>query len=318
MQTRKLGNSELNLTVIGFGTWAIGGGDWAYGWGAQDDKQSVAAIQKAVELGINWIDTAAIYGLGHAEKIVGEAVRACSTKPLIATKCGLTWNSKKKIKPRLKKESVTAEVEDSLKRLDLDTIDLYQIHWPNPEPEIEEAWETIARLIEQGKIRYAGVSNFNVEQLKRAQKIHPVTSLQPPYSMIKRKIEKEVLPYCSEQNIGIVAYSPMQKGILTDKFTREFVDHLPSDDHRVYDNEFKEPRLSLNIHLVEQLKNIAKNYEASVAQLALAWVLVHPEITSAIVGTRKPEQIEDTVKAEELKISPEDLKQIDAFLNKKA
>jgi aryl-alcohol dehydrogenase-like predicted oxidoreductase len=318
MKTKRLGNSELQLTVIGFGTWAIGGAGWAYSWGAQDDKQSVAAILKGLESGINWIDTAPVYGLGHAEEIVGKALKLCAAKPIIATKCGMTWNANNKIKFSLKKDSIVREVEASLKRLDVDAIDLYQIHWPNPETEIEEGWEAIAGLVAQGKVRYAGVSNFSVAQLERARKIHPITSLQPPYSMLKREIEQAILPYCAEHHIGVVAYSPMQKGILTDKFTRAHVESLPADDHRVRDNDFKEPGLSANLKLAAQLREIAQDHRVSAAQLALAWVLARPEVTAAIVGARKPDQIAETVQAESLILRKEDFSKIAAILKQRS
>jgi len=314
MRTRKLGWTDLNLTVVGLGTWAIGGGGWKYGWGPQDDRESKAAILRALELGINWIDTAPVYGLGHAEEIVGETLKELSDRPIIATKCGRAWDKDGNIFGRLKGESIRAEVEASLRRLKVDVIDLYQIHWPDPDEDIEEAWGTIADLVREGKVRYAGVSNFNVEQLRRIQPIHPVASLQPPYSMLRRDVEEELLGYCAEKDIGVIVYSPMQKGLLTGKFSRERVRSLPEDDHRRGDPNFQEPRLSINLKLVEGLRAIAEKRGRTVAQLAIAWVLRRPEVTAAIVGARRPSQIEETAPAGDWALSEEDIAAIDALL----
>ena len=251
MKTRPLGKTGLQLTTIGLGTWAMGGGDWAFGWGPQDDEQSIRTIHRALDLGINWIDTAAVYGLGHCEEVVGRALRGLSQRPLIATKCERCWDDQGRIVTRLKRASVRAELEDSLRRLGVEVIDLYQIHWPQPDEDIEEAWGTIAELIREGKVRYGGVSNFNVDQLRRIQPMHPVASLQPPYSMLVRGVEAELLPYCGEHGIGVIVYSPMQKGLLTGKVTREWVAGLPADDHRRSDPQFQEPRLIANLALVE-------------------------------------------------------------------
>jgi aryl-alcohol dehydrogenase-like predicted oxidoreductase len=297
MKTKKLGWTELELTTIGLGTWAIGGGGWAYAWGPQDDQASIQAIHRALDLGINWIDTAAAYGLGHAEEIVGQAVAGLRQRPFIATKCGRSWNDKGQLVPLLKRKVILAEVEASLRRLKLDVIDLYQVHWPEPDADIEEAWTAIAECVKAGKIRYAGVSNFSVAQLQRVQPIHPVASLQPPYSMLARRAEQELLPYCAAQRIGVVAYSPMQKGLLTGKITRDRVRQLPPDDHRRRDSEFQEPLLSANLQLVEDLQSLASKHGRTVAQLAIAWVLRRPEVTSAIVGARHPSQVEEIVGA---------------------
>jgi aryl-alcohol dehydrogenase-like predicted oxidoreductase len=297
MKTKKLGWTELELTTIGLGTWAIGGGGWAYAWGPQDDQASIQAIHRALDLGINWIDTAAAYGLGHAEEIVGQAVAGLRQRPLIATKCGRSWNDKGQLVPSLKRKVILAEVEASLRRLKLDVIDLYQVHWPEPDADIEEAWTAIAECVKAGKIRYAGVSNFSVAQLQRVQPIHPVASLQPPYSMLARRAEQELLPYCAAQRIGVVAYSPMQKGLLTGKITRDRVRQLPPDDHRRRDSEFQEPLLSANLQLVEDLQSLASKHGRTVAQLAIAWVLRRPDVTSAIVGARHPSQVEEIVGA---------------------
>jgi aryl-alcohol dehydrogenase-like predicted oxidoreductase len=313
MQTRKLGWTDLNLTTIGYGSWALGGGDWVWSWGPQDDKLSVDTILRAMELGINWIDTAPVYGLGHSEEVVGQALKKLSKRPILATKCGQVWDSSKKVFGRLKKESVRAEFEASLRRLDVDTVDLYQIHWPDPDADIEEGWSVLSDLVKEGKIRYIGVSNFSVEQLKRIQPIHRVASLQPPYSMLKRGIEKDLLDYCAANQIGVVVYSPMQKGLLTDKI-QERLGHLTADDHRLGDPDFKAPLLKVHLELLEQLRPIAARNGKSVAQLAIAWVLRRPEVTSAIVGARTPAQIEETVAAGDWVLSKEDIQLLDKFL----
>ena len=307
MQTRKLGYSDLNITNIGLGTWAIGGGGWKFAWGPQDDKESITAIRKAIDVGINWIDTAALYGLGHSEEIVGKAVKDMKEKPIIATKCCRCWDEKRKIFNSLKKDSIRSEVEASLKRLRVDVIDLYQIHHPSPDEEIEEGWDTIAMLIKEGKIRYGGVSNFSIEQLKRIQPIHPVASLQPPYSMLEREVEDELLSYCEKNNIGVICYSPMQRGLLTGKFSKERVQNLPKDDHRRKNIQFQEPQLSKNLKLVESLKPIAAKNNITLAQLVLAWVLRRKEVTAAIVGARSQSQIQETAAAGDVKLTRDDI-----------
>ena len=316
MQTRRLGYSDLNITNIGLGTWAIGGGGWKFAWGPQDDKESIAAIHKAVDIGINWIDTAALYGLGHSEIVVGRAIKEMKEKPVIATKCCRRWDEKRRIFNSLKKDSVRSEVEASLNRLKIDVIDLYQIHHPSPDEEIEEGWETIATLIKEGKIRYGGVSNFSVEQLKRIQPIHPVASLQPPYSMLERDVEDELLDYCEKNNIGIVCYSPMYRGLLTGKFSKERVSSLPNDDHRRKNIQFQEPQLSANLELVESLRPIAEKNNITLAQLAVAWVLRRMEVTSAIVGARSQSQIQETAAAGDVKLSENDIEIIEGLLNR--
>ena len=317
MKTRKLGWTDLNISTIGLGTWAIGGGEWKFSWGPQDDRDSISTIHRAIDLGINWIDTAAVYGLGHSEEIVGKAIRGLRDKPIIATKCERVWDKDGNIFGRLKKESVRAEADASLERLRIEVIDLYQIHWPEPDEDIEEAWETIGDLIKEGKVRYGGVSNFSLEQLKRVQAIRPVASLQPPYSMLERNLEKEFLDYCSANNIGVITYSPMQKGLLTGKFTRERVESLPIDDHRRRDPRFQEPELSANLELVEDLRSIAEKRGKTVAQLAIAWVLRRPEVTAALVGARRPSQIEETVAAGDWQIHKDDIEAIEALLVKR-
>jgi aryl-alcohol dehydrogenase-like predicted oxidoreductase len=317
MQRRKLGYTDLNLTVVGLGTWAIGGGHWEFGWGPQDDADSIAAIRRALELGVNWIDTAAAYGLGHSEEIVGEAIKGRRDQVIVATKCGLVWDdpSTGRIHNRLKRWSVRQEAEDSLRRLGIEVIDLYQIHWPIPDKDIEAAWTEIAMLIEEGKIRYAGVSNFDVGQIERVQAIHPVASLQPPYNMLERQIEHEVLSYCSAKGIGVVAYSPMASGLLTGKYTRGKIAALPAEDWRRQRNvHFQEPELSANLELVQKLRHIAGQHNRPLSQLAVAWVLCCPEVTSAIVGARRPGQIEDVAPAAEWRLTDEQISAIKALL----
>ena len=316
MRARKLGWTDIELTAVGLGTWAMGGSGWQFSWGPQDDEESIATIRYSLEIGINWIDTAAVYGLGHSEEIVGRAIEGLRDRPIIATKCGRAWDEKGDLYGLLKREKIRSEIESSLKKLKLDVIDLYQIHWPNPEEDIEEAWGTVADLVKEGKVRYGGVSNFNGAQLKRIQTIHPVASLQPPYSMLRRDIEDELLSYCAENNIGVIVYSPMQKGLLTGKFSKERVQNLPESDHRHRDPLFQEPRLDANLELVEQLRKIAGKSGRTVAQLAIAWVLRRPEVTSAIVGARHPSQIEETAAAGDWILSEEDIAAIDALLEK--
>ena len=313
MRTRKLGYTDLKLTTVGLGTWAIGG-PWQFGWGPQDDDEAIAAILASLETGINWIDTAPVYGLGHSEELVGKALKKTSQKPIIATKCSLLWNDKREKVSCLKAQSIRRECHASLERLGIETIDLYQIHWPEPEEDIEQAWEEMARLAEEGKIRYLGVSNFNVEQIKRLQKIHPVASLQPPYSMLHREVEDELLAYCAQNDIGVVAYSPMQRGLLTGKFSPERIASLPLDDHRRKNPDFHEPQFTATLKLVEQLKPVAERNDKTLAQLSISWVLRRPEVTSAIVGARKPEQILETAPASDWDLNDEDIEQIEQLL----
>jgi aryl-alcohol dehydrogenase-like predicted oxidoreductase len=313
MQTRQLGNSDMVITRIGYGAWAIGGGDWAHGWGDQDDNESIAAIQHALDSGINWIDTAAVYGLGHSEEVVAKALKGRVSRPYIFTKCSLVWGDDRKIVNNMKADSVRQEVEDSLRRLQVDVIDLYQIHWPNPDPQIEEGWAEMAKLQQEGKLRWIGVSNFDVEQMKRAQSIAPITSLQPPYSMIKRDVEKEILPYCLQQGIGVIVYSPMQAGLLTGAMTRERAANLPDNDWRKSDEEFTEPRLSRNLQLVDIVKDIANQHGCTPAEVAIAWTLKNPAVTAAIVGARRPDQIDGFIRAAEVELTDADMARIDEF-----
>jgi aryl-alcohol dehydrogenase-like predicted oxidoreductase len=314
MQTMKLGNTDMEFTRIGLGTWAIGGSGWQYSWGPQDDKDSIATIIRAVELGINWIDTAAIYGLGHSEEIVGQALKSVSHKPFIATKCGRGGRPDGTIYPNLSRQNVQKECEASLKRLGVEAIDLYQIHWPEPDNKVEEAWEAMARLLKQGKVRHIGVSNFSLQQLQRIQRIHPVASLQPPYSMLKREVEKDLLDYCKTHHIGVLAYSPMGRGLLTGTWTKERTAQLAADDHRRGVPDFIEPRLSVNLELVEKLEALAVRNNRTVAEFAIAWVLRNKKVTAAIVGSRSPAQIEATLKAGNWQLSEDDIKEVRSLL----
>ncbi len=319
MQTRQLGFTDLHLTTIGLGTWAIGGGGWQWGWGPQEDTDSIQALRRGLELGINWIDTAAAYGLGHSEEMVGRAIAGRRHEVLIATKCGLVWDEgHTDVYGRLTAKSVRAECEASLKRFNIEVIDLYQIHWPHDNAHVEEGWSTIADLIKEGKVRYGGVSNFNIELLKRIQAIHPVASLQPPYSMIERGVEKELLAYCAANKIGVIVYSPMQTGLLTGKYNRERIASLSANDWRKEHNpHFQEPALSANLELVEALQPIARRSGRTMAQLAIAWTLRRPEVTAAIVGVRRPSHIEETAGAGDWNLSAEDVAEIDELLAKR-
>jgi len=316
MQTRKLGNSDLNITTVGYGAWAVGGSGWQYAWGSQDDSDSIAAIHRALELGVNWIDTAAVYGLGHSEEVVARALKSWSgPRPYVFTKCGLRWDSKGEVQKVLSADSIRGEVEDSLRRLSTDVIDLYQIHWP-PDPdssELEEGWSTLAELQREGKVRWIGVSNFDVQQLRRAQAIAPVTSLQPRYSLVHPEIEDETLPYCLRQGIGVVVYSPMASGLLTGAMTRERATDLPQDDWRRGHPDFTEPNLSRNLALVAVLRVIAKRHKRGVGEVAIAWTLHNSAVTGAIVGARNAKQAEGVMRAGELRLTDEELNEIDTF-----
>jgi aryl-alcohol dehydrogenase-like predicted oxidoreductase len=321
MQTRPLGNSDLQITRIGYGAWAIGGPGWQFAWGDQDDNESIAAIHRALELGVNWIDTAAAYGLGHSEEIVAKALKSWSgAKPYVFTKCGLRWDANGNVIKKLKADSVQEEVENSLKRLGVERIDLYQIHWPpDPDsPELEEGWSRLAALQKEGKLRWIGVSNFNVSQIQRAQKIAPVTSLQPPYSLISRKVEAEILPYCKQQNIGVIVYSPMASGLLTGAMTKQLAQSLGSEDWRSRSPNFQEPRLSKNLALVEELRAIGARHGRSAGEVAIAWTLLNPAVTAAIVGARSAKQAEGVMRAGELQLTSQDISQIESSLARMA
>ncbi len=312
MEQRVLGNSNLSISVLGIGAWAMGGGNWKFGWGPQDDGESIAAIHTALDAGVNWIDTAAVYGLGHAEMVVGHAVKERTDKPLIFTKCARVWNENREIGKRLKRDSVMRECEDSLSRLGVDVIDLYQIHWPEPDEEIEEGWEACARLKEQGKVRWIGVSNFSVPQMERIADIAAITSLQPPYNMLVRGIEDAQLPYCQRNGIGVIGYSPMRSGLLTGKMTAERIAAMPADDHRQHVPDFQEPKLTKNLALVEVLRDIGNAHGASPGEVAISWTLRHPAITGAIVGMRNAAQAKGVLGAASLKLSAEELDRIEA------
>ncbi len=304
MKTRKLGNTDLHLSVIGFGAWAIGGPDWQFGWGPQNDLESVSAIHRALDQGVNWIDTAAAYGLGHSEEIIAKAMQRRRDKVIVATKCSLRWDENRVIYNSIKTESVKKECEDSLRRLKTDYIDLYQIHWPIPEDEIEEGWEAVNDLVQQGKIRYGGVSNFNVTQMQQCERVAPIASLQPPYSLLRREVEEKILSYCDENNIGVVAYAPMASGLLTGKYTAERISRLPKSDWRSRRGDlFQPPKLDKNLAFVEKLKSIAADEGKTVAQLAVAWVLRRPEVTSAIVGARSADQVDGVLPAADWELS---------------
>lgn len=312
-ELRKLGNSDLEITPLGIGAWAMGGGGWQFGWGEQDDSDSIGAIRAALDAGINWIDTAAVYGLGHSEEVVARALQGLSRKPYVFTKCERRWDANRQIYPSLKADSIRQECEDSLRRLRVEVIDLYQVHWPQPDEDIEEGWTEMARLQQQGKARWIGVSNFNAAQLERAMRIAPVTSLQPPYSLLVRDVEKDVLPFAKQHNIGVVVYSPMRAGLLTGKMTRERALSLPPDDWRSRNPDFQEPKLSRNLQLVEILKRVAQRHGRTPGEVALAWALHNPAVTGAIVGLRRPDQVPGVVGALQFRLSPEDIHEIEGF-----
>jgi aryl-alcohol dehydrogenase-like predicted oxidoreductase len=317
--TKQLGNSDMQLTSIGFGAWAIGGGDWQYGWGAQDDTDSIAAIHRALDAGMNWIDTAAVYGLGHSEEVVGRALKTASVKPYVFTKSSMTWGTEgpdaRKIVQTMKK--IRQECEDSLRRLGVEVIDLYQIHWPVPDEELEEGWSTMADLRREGKVRWIGVSNFSVAQMERAQKIAPITSLQPPYSMINRSAEPEILPFCAEHGIGVINYAPMHSGMLTGSMSKERVAQMPQDDFRRNAKQFQEPLLSRNLELAELLKTIGERHGVIAGVVAIAWTLHNPAVTAAIVGGRSAKQVDGVLPAATFRLSEEEFAEIGKFLTER-
>jgi aryl-alcohol dehydrogenase-like predicted oxidoreductase len=316
VQTRQLGNSDLQITPVGFGAWAIGGSGWQFSWGSQDDDDSIAAIHRALELGVNWIDTAAVYGLGHSEEVVARALRTWGgPKPYVFTKCGLSWDKSGTIQKLLRRDSIRREVENSLRRLSLEAIDLYQIHWP-PDPdsgELEEGWSTLADLKREGKVRWIAASNFNVDQLRRAEKIAPVTSLQPPYSLIHREVEEDILPYCLRKGIGVIVYSPMASGLLSGAMTRKRAAKLSTEDWRSQSPDFIEPKLSQNLALVEILRELGKRHGRSAGEVAIAWTLRNPAVTSAIVGARKALQADGVMRSGEFRLSDKEVAEIEDF-----
>jgi len=318
MKTEQLGNSDLFITPVGFGAWAIGGSGWEFAWGAQDDHDSVAAIREALDNGINWIDTAAVYGLGHSEEVVARALEGMGNRPYVFTKCSMVWDEQRRISRSLKAESIRRECEASLRRLKLEALDLYQIHWPMPDEEIEEGWATMARLQEEGKVRNIGVSNFDIRQMKRALAIAPIASLQPRYSLIHREVEGEILPFAERENIGVIAYSPMASGLLTGAMTKERIKRLPADDWRQSNADFQEPLLSRNLRLVRLLRAIGDHHGRSPGEVAVAWVLRHPAVTGAIVGARRPDQVKGIVGGAGFWLSPSEVAEINAFFAKPA
>ncbi|MEW5843758.1 MAG: aldo/keto reductase [Bacteroidota bacterium] len=310
MKTRKLGKNGPELTVVGLGAWAIGG-PWQFGWGKVDDDESVKAIQASISNGINWIDTAAVYGFGHSEEVVGKAVKGMRDKVFIATKCGLLNDGKGSAVNNLEPKNIRMEIENSLRRLQTDYIDLYQFHWPDPNTPVEESWATMIDLKKEGKVKYVGVSNFDVPLLERCLKIGQVQSLQPPFSMIKREVNEKILPFCLKNEIGVVAYSPMQAGLLTGKFD---MNKVAQDDWRRRNEFFKEPLFGKALELVEKLRPIAAKHKRSVANLAVAWVLKNPVITSAIVGARTPAQVKENIAAGDYELTGEEMILIDSYL----
>jgi aryl-alcohol dehydrogenase-like predicted oxidoreductase len=318
MHTTQLGNSDLHITPIGFGAWAIGGSGWEFAWGAQDDTDSLAAIREALDAGINWIDTAAVYGLGHSEEVVARALDGRLNRPYIFSKCSMVWDENRKIGHSLKADSIRRECEASLRRLRVDVIDLYQIHWPDPVADIEEGWATMAKLKQEGKVRNIGVSNFNVAQMKRALAIAPITSLQPRYSLIHRDIEQEILPFTVRANIGVIAYSPMASGLLTGAMTPERIANLPADDWRRKNADFNEPQLSRNLKLVRLLRAIGNQHGRSPGEVAVAWTLRDSAVTGAIVGARRPNQVRGVINAAEFRLNQREVAEIDVFFARAA
>jgi len=307
MQTRQLGNSDLNITPLGIGAWAMGGAGWAFSWGHQEDQESIGAIHAALDKGLNWIDTAAVYGLGHSEEVVAQALKGRSNRPYVFTKCERTWGEDRQIRKSLKRESIMAECEASLQRLQVDTIDLYQIHWPEPDEDVEEGWAALAELKQQGKVRWIGVSNFSESQLARAQAIAPVTSLQPPYSILQPEVEPEILPFCGANNIGVIVYAPMKSGMLTGAMTRERLANLPEDDFRKRSPFFQEPMVTRNLKVVDVLREIGNRYGRTPGEVAIAWTLRRTEVTGAIVGMRSPAQVDGVVGAADFRLSPDEI-----------
>ncbi|HEX5085082.1 MAG TPA: aldo/keto reductase [Blastocatellia bacterium] len=313
MQTRQLGNSDIYITPLGVGAWAMGGAGWLFSWSHQDDDASIAAIHAALDAGMNWIDTAAVYGLGHSEEVVARALKGRANRPYVFTKCARVWDENRQIGKSLKADSVRRECEASLRRLKVDVIDLYQIHWPEPDEDVEEGWATLARLKEEGKVRWIGVSNFNHDQLKRARAIAPITSLQPPYSLIRREVEADVLPYCAEHNIGVIAYSPMGSGLLTGTMTRERISSLPEDDWRRRSPQFQEPLVTRNLKIADKLKEIAARHDRGAGEAAIAWTLRNDVITGAIVGVRNPEQVAGVIGAMDFRLSEDEINEIESL-----
>jgi aryl-alcohol dehydrogenase-like predicted oxidoreductase len=313
LKTAALGETGLEITRVGFGAWALGGGGWEFAWGPQDDEESIAAIERALELGANWIDTAAAYGFGHSEEVVGCVLEGLSedARPYLFTKASLIEGPGRTVVHNLERDSILREADASLRRLGIEAIDLYQIHWPIPEQDLEKGWAAFAELKEQGLVRHIGVSNFSVEQLRRAQQIAPVETLQPPYSLVDRDTEEEILPFAEREGIGVIVYSPMGSGLLTGAMTRERIANLPDDDWRKHDPRFQEPRLSAHLALVGRLEVVADRHDTSVGAVAVAWTLCNPAVDGAIVGFRRPEQVDPIIGAANLELSEDDLATIE-------
>jgi aryl-alcohol dehydrogenase-like predicted oxidoreductase len=313
LATTELGGTGLEITRVGFGAWAIGGGGWEFGWGPQDDEESIAAIHRALEHGINWIDTAAAYGFGHSEEVVGRVLAELpeSERPYVFTKASLLEGAGRSVIHNLTRESILREAEDSLRRLGIDAIDLYQIHWPVPEADIEEGWLALAELKEQGLVRHIGVSNFDVEQLRRIQQIAPVETLQPQYSLIERDVEEAILPFAEQEGIGVIVYSPMGSGLLTGAMTRHRIENLADDDWRKRDPRFQEPELSRHLALVERLEAIAARYDTTPGAVAIAWTLRHPAVDGAIVGLRRPDQVDGLLASATFELADEDVAELE-------
>jgi aryl-alcohol dehydrogenase-like predicted oxidoreductase len=313
MKRNRLGNSDMEITPVGFGTWAVGG-DWKYGWGEQDDRESIAAIHRALELGVNWIDTAAVYGLGHSEEVVCRALREWrGPRPYVFTKCGMVWDRRREVGYSLRANSIRRECEASLRRLGTEAIDLYQIHWPVEDlAETLEGWTTLTELQREGKVRWIGVSNFSVEELQQAQAIAPITSLQPPYSLIRRDVESGQLPYCQSEGIGVIVYSPMGSGLLTGAMTPQRAASLPQNDWRFSSPAFQEPKLSQNLATAERLRAVGDRHGRTPGEVAIAWTLRHPAVTAAIVGARSADQVEGVMGAMEFHLTPEEAAQVEA------
>jgi aryl-alcohol dehydrogenase-like predicted oxidoreductase len=314
MELKQLGNSDMKITPLGIGAWAMGGGGWQFAWGPQDDSASIAAIRAGLEAGLNWIDTAAVYGLGHSEEVVARALQGISPRPYVFTKCERIWGENRQIYTCLKSASIRRECEDSLRRLQIDAIDLYQVHWPDPDPDIEEAWETMIRLREEGKVRWIGVSNFSAAHMDRIRKLGPITSLQPPYSILSPEIEAEVLPYAARHNVGVLVYSPMKSGLLSGKMTRERIHSMPEDDFRRRTPHFQEPKLTRNLSLAEKLREIGSRHGLTPGEIAIAWTLRHSEVTAAIVGLRAPEQLKGILGAGAYRLSEDEIAEIAKFM----
>jgi aryl-alcohol dehydrogenase-like predicted oxidoreductase len=311
LKTTELGHTGLEITRIGFGAWAIGGGGWEFGWGPQDDEQSIAAIQRALEHGVNWIDTAAAYGFGRSEQVVGRALNGLTQRPYVFTKCSLLEGPDRTVVHSLKRDSILREAEASLKRLGIDAIDLYQIHWPNPPEDIEQGWAALAELKHQGLVRHIGVSNFDVAQLQRVQQIAPVETLQPQYSLIERDVDRELLPFAERDGVGVIVYSPMGSGMLTGAITRDRVDRMPADDWRKHDPRFNEPQLSRNLDLVERLTAVAGRYDTTPGAIAVAWTLRNAAVDGAIVGFRRADQVDPIIPAANLDLTDHDIAEIE-------